>query len=197
MRRISSHPYTPAIIFTPIASYCFVSAMSNESISWPVIVALVCGGLVTWTLAEYVIHRAVFHYEPRSVIGVGLHDLFHGRHHDRPNDLRHVVMSPAVSLPLAALFYLLFRLVMGPLHAAPFFAGFAVGYLLYDGVHYLIHSKAPRRGSGPLGWLGRRHLRHHFGDDSLGFGVTSPLWDYVFGTKVPTGSTPVSTRRSP
>ena len=56
MTRISSHPCTPPTIFAPIAAYCFFFATSNESMTWPVMVALVCGGLVSWTLAEYVIH---------------------------------------------------------------------------------------------------------------------------------------------
>jgi sterol desaturase/sphingolipid hydroxylase (fatty acid hydroxylase superfamily) len=25
-------------------------------------------------------------------------------------------------------------------------------------------------------------MRHHFQDDTRGFGVSAPFWDYVFGT---------------
>ena len=36
--------------------------------------------------------------------------------------------------------------------------------------------------SGLGRFLREYHLRHHFRDDDLGYGVSSPLWDYVFGT---------------
>jgi sterol desaturase/sphingolipid hydroxylase (fatty acid hydroxylase superfamily) len=28
----------------------------------------------------------------------------------------------------------------------------------------------------------RSHMKHHYKDSSRGFGVTSPLWDYIFNT---------------
>jgi sterol desaturase/sphingolipid hydroxylase (fatty acid hydroxylase superfamily) len=36
---------------------------------------------------------------------------------------------------------------------------------------------------GKLGlWLKHHHVRHHYLDNGRGFGVSTPVWDYVFGT---------------
>ena len=55
------------------------------------------------------------------------------------------------------------------------------GYLFYDTLHYATHHFSMRRGVWL--WLKKYHMRHHYQDDHVGFGVTSPLWDHVFGTK--------------
>ena len=59
-------------------------------------------------------------------------------------------------------------------------AGFFTGYLVYDMMHYYLHHFRPR---GPLGrMLRERHMRHHFQDDTRGFGISAPYWDEVFRT---------------
>ena len=61
-------------------------------------------GIGIWTLTEYWLHRLVFHWEPKFRGGDRLHFIIHGVHHDHPNDAMRLVMPPAVSVPLAALF---------------------------------------------------------------------------------------------
>ena len=34
-----------------------------------------------------------------------------------------------------------------------------------------------------MGHLKTAHMRHHFIDDTIGFGISSPLFDFMFGTK--------------
>jgi sterol desaturase/sphingolipid hydroxylase (fatty acid hydroxylase superfamily) len=103
----------------------------------------------------------------------------HGVHHDYPNDAKRLVMPPVISIPLAIIFYLVFALLFG--NAAPaIWAGLVAGYVCYDSIHYAIHHFPMR--SGILNRLKQHHLRHHFHDDHSGFGVSSPLWDYVFRT---------------
>jgi 4-hydroxysphinganine ceramide fatty acyl 2-hydroxylase len=91
------------------------------------------------------------------------------------------VMPPAVSIPLAILFYNIFGLVFGERFAPASFAGMIVGYLFYDMLHYATHHFSMKRGV----WLKLKqyHMRHHYADDDTGYGVSSPLWDYVFGTR--------------
>ena len=60
-------------------------------------------------------------------------------------------------------------------------AGTWAGYLAYELVHLRIHSTAP--GGKLLRALRRYHYRHHFADDTVCYGVTSPLWDMVFRTR--------------
>ena len=107
--------------------------------------------------------------------------MFHGVHHDYPNDSMRLVMPPSVSLPLAALFYLLFRLIMGPVNVAPFFAGFLLGYLFYDITHYALHHFAIKKKF----WLDlkQHHMKHHYKSPDEGFGVSQSWWDTVFRTQ--------------
>src|SRR6266508_1161743 len=60
------------------------------------------------------------------------------------------------------------------------FAGLVFGYVCYDMLHYATHHLAMKRGAWL--WLKQYHLRHHFKDDHVGYGISSPLWDYVFRT---------------
>jgi sterol desaturase/sphingolipid hydroxylase (fatty acid hydroxylase superfamily) len=62
----------------------------------------------------------------------------------------------------------------------PLFAGFILGYLAYDLIHYATHHFMMRKGA--LKFLKRYHMQHHYKTPDRRFGVSSPLWDMVFGT---------------
>jgi dihydroceramide fatty acyl 2-hydroxylase len=172
------HPAVPLVLFIPAIAVLLVLGQDGTS---PLEVAgLVLGGYFFWTLTEYWMHRLVFHFEPEEGIGARLHWIIHGVHHDHPNDPMRLVMPPSVSVPLALVFYLLFVLVLGTPAAHVFAAGFLGGYLIYDMTHYHVHHHAPRTRAGKL--LRELHMRHHFQDDTRGFGVSAPFWDYVFRT---------------
>jgi sterol desaturase/sphingolipid hydroxylase (fatty acid hydroxylase superfamily) len=172
------HPIVPVLIFVPAIAATFVLGLRDLSVG--AAVALALGGYVFWTLTEYWLHRVVFHFEPEKGIGARLHWIMHGVHHDHPNDPMRLVMPPSVSVPLAAAFFGLFVLVLGTPAAFAFAAGFMGGYLFYDMTHYHVHHHKPRTRAGKL--LRELHMRHHFQDDTSGFGVSAPWWDYVFGT---------------
>ena len=172
------HPAVPALVFGPAVAVLAVLAASNDA--GPEALAWAAAGYLFWTLTEYWMHRAVFHFEPEEGLGARLHWLIHGVHHDHPNDPKRLVMPPAVAVPLAALFLAVFFLALGAPEAYPFSAGFLAGYLVYDNLHYHLHHHVPRTR------LGRRlrelHMRHHFQDDTRGFGISAPYWDSAFGT---------------
>ncbi len=108
------------------------------------------------------------------------HFLLHGVHHDFPNDADRLVMPLLTSTPMAVIFFALFGAALGPAAGPAFFAGFVVGYLFYDGTHYARSNQlVPRSRWGKL--LRRHHLTHHFADHDGGFGVSTLLWDVVFG----------------
>ena len=113
-------------------------------------------------------------------LGKHLHFVVHGVHHDYPNDASRLVVPPTVSLPLALIFYGLFLAIFGHLAPTPF-AGLLFGYLCYDMIHYATHHFSMKRGVWL--WLKQYHMRHHYKDDHNGYGVSSPLWDYVFRTR--------------
>lgn len=175
------HWSVPIIVYLPIVSYFIWQTWVDGVIGFGSGVGMFVFGMVFWTLAEYTLHRFVFHYQPTSGWGKRLHFLMHGIHHDYPNDSTRLVMPPAVSIPLALLFYGLFIVVFGPIWMKPFIAGFLFGYICYDEIHYATHH-APMKGKIAL-WVKHHHVRHHYKDPDRGYGVSTPLWDYVFRTQ--------------
>jgi sterol desaturase/sphingolipid hydroxylase (fatty acid hydroxylase superfamily) len=177
------HHLVPVVIFLPAIVLLFAAGVGRVGLLESLGLA-VCG-YALWTLAEYWIHRVIFHLEPEAGIGARVHWMVHGVHHDHPNDPLRLVMPPAASVPLALAFYGLFWLVLGADRATAFGAGFLAGYLLYDMIHYHLHHHSPRTRLGR--WLRELHMRHHFQDDERGFGISAPYWDRVFGTSVRRG----------
>lgn len=174
------HPVVPPLIFLPVIAFLLSRALGPEHLGVAPVVGMFFAGLLVWSFAEYLLHRFIFHLEPDTRWGRRIHFIIHGVHHDYPHDPMRLVMPPSVSIPLAALHYALFWAVLGPAWSLPFFGGFLIGYLAYDMSHYHIHH---HRSDDRLSLALRRyHYRHHFQQSSRGFGVTSPLWDKIFGT---------------
>lgn len=174
------HYTVPLIIFLPVILYFLYKSIWEFELNFLSIVSLLIMGLFIWTLTEYTLHRFVFHFEAKSKIGKRIHFMFHGVHHDYPNDSKRLVMPPIVSIPLAILFYYVFKLILGEMFVHPFFIGFLIGYLFYDLTHYAIH----HFNMHSKFWLGikNHHMKHHYQDASKGFGVSTPLWDIIVGT---------------
>ncbi len=173
------HPATPVILYVPVIVYLLYRALAPGQMPILAVMVLFLIGVLMWTLLEYMVHRYVFHYEPKSRPGKALHFIIHGVHHDYPNDASRLVLPPVISVPMAVLFYFLFAFTFGQF-APAISAGFGTGYVCYDMIHYATHH-FPMRSRVGL-WLKQYHLRHHYKDDEAGFGVSSPLWDYIFGT---------------
>lgn len=174
------HHMVPLVIFLPAIGTLMYIGFGRMADATALLLA--AGGYLFWSLSEYWIHRAIFHWEPEDGFGARLHWIIHGVHHDHPGDPLRLVMPPAVSVPLSALFLGTFVLVIGTPEAFPFGGGFLAGYLVYDMIHYALHHHRPRTRFGR--WLRELHMRHHFQDDTQGFGIAAPYWDYVFRTAV-------------
>ncbi|MFM8568893.1 MAG: sterol desaturase family protein [Candidatus Kapaibacterium sp.] len=171
------HPATPIIVYVPTAGACaYLGVMHTSALTT---VALFLGGVLLWTFFEYVLHRWAFHYEPKTERGRKAHFLVHGIHHDYPRDRTRLVMPLTVSLPLASAIFLAMQYAIGVV-AYGLFAGFIFGYVVYDSIHYATHHFTMRAGLGKI--LKEYHLRHHYTDEHTAYGVSSPLWDVVFGT---------------
>jgi dihydroceramide fatty acyl 2-hydroxylase len=178
-RLTRAHPATPALLFLP--AVCLLGVLAVSDLGVPEALLGAGGGYLFWTLCEYWGHRSVFHFEPEKGLGARLHWMIHGVHHDHPNDPRRLVLPPAFSIPLALLFLALFFVVLGRPLVWPVAAGFYLGYVTYDTVHFALHHTHPK---GRLGHrLRELHMRHHFEDHERGFGVSAPWWDIVFGTR--------------
>lgn len=179
------HWSVPLFLFLPAIGYLMYLAITSPNIGAMEIAGWILGGLAIWTVTEYVMHRWIFHTELPGKIGKRIHFIFHGVHHDYPNDSWRLVLPPAVSLPLATGFYFLFRNLVPHDGFFPFFAGFLAGYLFYDMLHYAIHH-APMKGKIWMA-LKTHHLKHHFKDPDAGYGVSSPLWDVIVGSDFKSG----------
>jgi len=176
------HPAVPVLIFLP--AIVLLGAWGLSRVSVVSMIILVLAGYAIWTLFEYWLHRLVFHFEPEEGLGARLHWIIHGVHHDHPNDPMRLVMPPAVSIPLGAIVFGVMYLVVGSRYAPGLGAGFFVGYLVYDMMHYYLHHFRPHGRLGRM--LRERHMRHHFQDDTRGFGISAPYWDDVFHTSTRT-----------
>jgi sterol desaturase/sphingolipid hydroxylase (fatty acid hydroxylase superfamily) len=172
------HPTVVPAIFVP--AIVLLAAWGLERVSVLGMVGLAVAGYAMWTLFEYWLHRVVFHFEPEKGLGARLHWIIHGIHHEHPNDPLRLVMPPSVSLPLGAAVFGAIYVVFGARYAPGLGAGFFAGYLAYDMIHYYVHHFRPRGRLGRM--LRERHMRHHFQDETKGFGISAPYWDEVFRT---------------
>jgi sterol desaturase/sphingolipid hydroxylase (fatty acid hydroxylase superfamily) len=180
------HPAAPFVFWLPVVGFAVYRFRGVGVVPFA---ALLLVGALAWTFAEYTLHRWVFHYVGPRPWQRRMHFVLHGVHHDFPQDAGRLVMPLGVSIPLGVVFYFLFRLVVGPSLVGPLWVGFALGYLAYDGTHFAVHHfrMASRWGR----WMKRYHMIHHHTGLDARYGVSSPLWDWVFGTM---GEEP---RRSP
>lgn len=153
---------------------------------WTFPFAFATGFVALWTFVEYILHRFVFHFQPRNKFQATAVFLFHGVHHVQPHVKTRLVMPPTVSIPMSFVFFAAFHYGVGlglglPIMVWPMFAGFTLGYLCYDLIHYATHH-LPLRGR-IMKFLKRHHMEHHFKTPNARFGVSTSLWDQVFRTE--------------
>jgi sterol desaturase/sphingolipid hydroxylase (fatty acid hydroxylase superfamily) len=186
------HPLTPHVIYDPVVVYLLYLGSKNGH-GLAANAAFFAAGLGLWSFLEYTLHRFVFHFKPRNSWQEALYFTIHGVHHDYPRDSRRLVMPPIVTLLLLPWFFLLYRSAFGAPQYIVIFAGTLVGYLAYDTTHFAVHHFRPRTKAGFF--LRQYHMRHHYLDPDRNYGVTSPLWDLVFGTMLRRPTEP--TQQSP
>ncbi len=132
-------------------------------------------GFIAWTLIEYWLHRIIFHGGPPVIAKM------HVLHHAKPAEF--------IGVPVwySLVFFLVFSFpilaLLGVDAGVGAIIGLLIGYTLYIGIHDAAH----HRTSYLRPWLARfrvNHLRHHYQNAHAGFGVTTDVWDRLFGTKV-------------
>jgi sterol desaturase/sphingolipid hydroxylase (fatty acid hydroxylase superfamily) len=174
------HPIVPLLLWAPIAAWLLWRGAFVHDLSAAQMLGLALAALVAWTFSEYTLHRFVFHFKATSKAGKWLIYLFHGNHHDDPKDKTRLVMPPAGAIPIMALLYLLFSLLVPQPFIEPFFGAFIIGYLVYDYIHYSTHHFPMKN---PVArYIKHYHLKHHYSGEGGRYGVSSPLWDWVFGS---------------
>lgn len=174
-----THPLVIWGMYIPVIGYMLYYSAVHVGLH-PAGIAIVFGlAMFSWTLFEYLMHRFVFHFVSENPRVQRFIYILHGNHHEYPRDKQRLFMPPVPSLILACLIFSLQYLVLGK-YAFAFFPGFLLGYLIYGSMHYAIHAwRPPFKFMKPL-W--RNHHLHHYKDEHKGFGVSTSLWDRVFGT---------------
>lgn len=133
-------------------------------------------GVLAWTLLEYLIHRFGGHVLRWNTPFRREHLRHHRERLYFAGPLDKLRMAVAVSALLAVVAVP----VAGALVGGVFVASVVGSYLVYEVIHRDLHVRAPRGAYGR--WARAHHLSHHHVDPTMNHGVTSPLWDWVFGT---------------
>ncbi len=166
----------------PIASFLLISLGQTREPERSAVdyIILIPFGIVLWTLIEYGLHRFFFHWHPQNRSLASFVSGFHLVHHGQPRDPKCILARARTTLPLSAI---ILGLAYGATGSTTSATGIAVGvwagFLYYEWVHYSVHTSGSTFG---LDGHRRRHFRHHFVNERKCFGVTSPVWDFVFGT---------------
>jgi sterol desaturase/sphingolipid hydroxylase (fatty acid hydroxylase superfamily) len=174
-----AHPLLIWGMYIPIISYLLYYSYTSLNYTVTRIVLTFFIGMFFWSFFEYLAHRFIFHLIPETDRTRKLIYIMHGNHHEYPRDKERLFMPPVPSLIIASSIFGLSYLIIGQ-HAFMFFPGFMLGYLIYGSMHYAIHAWNP-----PFKWmkgLWRNHHLHHYKNEHQGFGVSSTLWDHIFGT---------------
>ncbi len=174
-----AHPLVIWGMYIPILTYIIYLAATKYNYSTSTILLVFFGGMFFWTLFEYIAHRFIFHWVPKTPGATKFVYTLHGNHHHYPRDRQRLFMPPLPSIIISSSLFGLTYLAIGS-YAFMFFPGFLLGYLMYGTMHYAIHAWNP-----PFKWmkpLWRNHHLHHYKNEHNGYGVSSTLWDHVFGT---------------
>lgn len=178
-----THISVPLIIFFIYSSGLLYWNVTHTSLSLGISIFMFMAGLIAFTWVEYLVHRYLFHMRTYTRLRASLQYTMHGVHHEFPKDKGRLAMPPLLSITISTALLFLFRLVMGDL-VFSFLPGFLVGYALYLAIHYMVHAFQPPQNSFKYLWI--NHSVHHYKDGDGVYGVSSPLWDYIYGTMNPT-----------
>lgn len=174
-----THPLVIWGMYLPVIVYLLYYSNVGIGYSAARIALTFAGGMFFWTFFEYIAHRFIFHMVSDSTRAQKIAYVLHGNHHHYPRDRERLFMPPVPSIIISSVVFGLMYLLIGR-NVFMFFPGFIFGYLIYGSMHYAIHAWNP-----PFKWmkpLWRNHHLHHYKNDHVGFGVSSTLWDHVFGT---------------
>jgi sterol desaturase/sphingolipid hydroxylase (fatty acid hydroxylase superfamily) len=174
-----THISVPLLIFFSYAAGLLYWNISYTNLSAVTTIVLFFVGFIAFTWVEYNVHRYVFHMKTYTELRNKIQYMIHGVHHEFPKDKDRLAMPPLLSITLGTILLLLFRVIMGDFVFA-FLPGFMVGYASYLSVHYLVHAYPPPKNFFKGLWV--NHSVHHYKDGEVVFGVSSPLWDYIYGT---------------
>ena len=148
------------------------------------------GVLIGWTFTEYYYHRFSFHREneldpSKDADPDFLEQIFvsHLHHHVFMNQWSRIGLKLDLALKVIFPTQLILHMLLPIPCVLLLISALAFGGMVYDGIHLAFHF------NWNLNWIfpgfqrmKDQHMRHHFRDNSKEFGVTTNLWDIVYGT---------------
>ncbi len=133
------HPIVPLLVWSPLIAWLIWRSLTVHQLGLGALLLVALAGLLLWTLVEYSLHRFLFHFPAKHALGKWLVFLFHGVHHDAPQDQTRLVMPPAGAILIMAMLWPLFRVLIPDPWCEGVVAFFLTGYLCYDYIHYATH----------------------------------------------------------
>ncbi|CAM6120176.1 unnamed protein product [Calypogeia fissa] len=169
------------MVWVPVATAMIYTAVVKERVPISRLPVLAVGGILLWSCLEYLLHR-LFHIKTSSFWGNTIHYALHGFHHKHPMDGSRLVFPPLLAAPVLILVWTgLGSWAAEYPNKLVIVAVILISYVVYDLTHYFLHFGTAF--NSHTRQLKRYHLNHHFKDPTMGFGVTSTVWDRVVGTK--------------
>lgn len=178
-RLTRTHISIPLTLYTIISAGMLYYGATEIGLNTGMMALMFVLGFLTFTLLEYLAHRYLFHMEPSTKIKAKIQYSVHGVHHEYPKDKDRLAMPPLLALIYVSIFFFLFRLLLGE-NVFAFVPGLLTGYSTYLFVHFAVHAFQPPKNFLRVLWV--HHSIHHYKDSERAYGVSSPLWDYIFGT---------------
>ncbi|HLF32923.1 MAG TPA: sterol desaturase family protein [Cyclobacteriaceae bacterium] len=178
-RLTRTHISIPLILLNIYSAASLYWALTRTNASGLSLTGMFFGGMLFWTFFEYIVHRFVWHMDTDTDYKKKLQYKLHGVHHEYPRDKDRLALPIPMSLTIATILLFLFRFIFGS-SGFGFFSGFATTYTIYLSIHYIVHAYQPPKNFLKFLWI--NHGIHHYKDDDHAFGVSSPLWDYIFRT---------------
>ncbi|MDX2003495.1 MAG: sterol desaturase family protein [Chitinophagales bacterium] len=132
-------------------------------------------GITAWTLAEYLLHRFLGHEHK----GRNFFKDEHATHHSVANYFAPAYKKIVAALIAGCVLFFSISMVLPGSLVLSFLIGFFGMYGVYEITHYRFHTAHPFR---IFIFLRKHHFYHHFHNPSKNHGVTTRLWDRVFGT---------------
>lgn len=175
-------PLVPIYFYTPTILISATAAVINETRSPLAIGGLLVAGWFLWGLWEYTFHRFVLHRaeNPNRLIPLPGNST-HLAHHRDPKAHDRLYIPLHEGIPTVLCFWIITWFVTGSWQTtAILYAGFMIGYLVYEWIDYEAHHGKSR--SRLMRYYKKYHLQHHHVDEAARYGVTTPIFDYLFGT---------------
>jgi 4-hydroxysphinganine ceramide fatty acyl 2-hydroxylase len=179
------------VAYIPWMSYTVYRAWEYTEITNPLaLFAMIILGMFWWSFTEYTFHRFFFHgedywmhYIPHNKWVFTGHFMIHGIHHAFPQDRYRLVFPPVPGYAILGSFhYYPWSHIIPEKYFYILFIGWLIGYIAYDEFHYFMHHSNPK--SGYMKDMKLYHMQHHYKFGTIGFGVSSKFWDYVFKSDI-------------